>query len=54
MSEHANTGEAAQDLVIEAVDSKEDEEEHPGWHKHVSLTILILALLSALVVVLSA
>ncbi len=53
MSEHANTGEATQDFVNEVADSGEVGEEHPGWHKHVSLVILIMALLSALGAVLA-
>lgn len=53
MSQPELTGNTAQELVNELADSKGSAEEHPGWHKHVSLTIMILALLSALVAVLS-
>ena len=53
MSEHAKTEETAQDFVNAVVDSGEVGEEHPRWHKHVSLIILIMALLSALGAVLA-
>jgi hypothetical protein len=43
----------AQDFVNSAVDSGEVREAHPRWHKHASLIILIMALLSALGAVLA-
>ena len=53
MSKYAKTGQTEQDFVNEVADSGEAGEKHPRWHKHVSLTILIMALLSALVAVLA-
>jgi len=53
MSKQAKTGQTEQDFVNEMIDSREAGEEHPRWHKHVSLIILIMALLSAMGVVLA-
>ena len=53
MSKHAKTGQTAQDIVNDVVDSGGAGEEHPRWHKHVSLIILIMALLAAMGVVLA-
>lgn len=54
MANHSKTGQTEQDFVTELIDSPEDhEEEQPRWHRHVSLVILIMALLSALGAVLA-
>ena len=53
MSKQSKTGQMEQDFVNEVVDSEGAGEEHPRWHKHVALIILIMALLSALVAVLA-
>ena len=53
MSKQSKMDQTEQDFVNEVVDSEGAGEEHPGWHKHVALIILIMALLSALVAVLA-
>lgn len=54
MANHGKTGQTEQDFVAELIDSTEDhEEELPRWHRHISLVILIMALLSALGAVLA-
>ena len=53
MSEHAKIEDVARDFVNEVVDSEGAGDEHPRWHKHVSLIVLIMALLTALVAVLA-
>ena len=47
MSELPETVESAQDFITDAMDSQEVGDGHPRWHKHVALTTLILALLTA-------
>jgi hypothetical protein len=53
MSKHEKTEQTEQDFVNEMIDSGDSGEEHPRWHKHVSLIILIMALLAAMGVVLA-
>ncbi|MFC2055484.1 DUF4337 family protein [Chloroflexota bacterium] len=48
MSELPETVESAQDFITDVMDSKDVGERHPKWHKHVALTTLIMALLTAL------
>lgn len=48
MSELTEITETAEDAVIEAVESPEVGTEAPRWHRHVTLTTLIMALLAAL------
>jgi hypothetical protein len=48
MSELPETVESAQDFVTDVMDSQEVGDGHPRWHKHVALTTLVMALLTAL------
>ena len=48
MSELPETVESAQDFVTDVMDSQEVGDRHPHWHKHVALTTLVMALLTAL------
>jgi hypothetical protein len=48
MSELPETVESAEDFITDVMDSQEVEGGHPRWHKHVALTTLVLALLTAL------
>ena len=48
MSELTEITETAEDTVLEAVEEPEVGPEEPKWHKHVTLTTLIMALLAAL------
>ena len=48
MSELPESVGTAEDLATDGIDSREVGNGHPRWHKHVALTTLILALLTAL------
>lgn len=48
MSEQTDAAETAQDAIIENVESKGVTVEHPGWHKLVAITTMIMALLAAI------
>ena len=48
MAEIPDTVDVAQDFITEAVELDEDVERHPRWHKHVAVTTLVMALLTAL------
>ena len=48
MSEIPESVETAEDFITDAMDSQEVGDGHPRWHKHVALTTLIMALLTAL------
>jgi len=48
MSELPETVETAQDFITDGMDSQEVGDGHPRWHKHVALTTLVMALLTAL------
>ena len=48
MSELPETVETAQDFITDGMDSQEVGNGHPRWHKHVALTTLVMALLTAL------
>ena len=48
MSELPETVETAQDFITDVIEPQEVGGGHPRWHKHVALTTLVLALLTAL------
>ncbi len=48
MSELPETVESAQDFVTDVIEPQEVGDGHPRWHKHVALTTLVMALLTAL------
>jgi hypothetical protein len=48
MAELTEITETAQEVVLEAVESQETGAGHPGWHRHVALTTMVMALLAAL------
>jgi len=48
MSELPETVETAEDFITDAMDSHEVGDGHPRWHKHVALTTLVMALLTAI------
>ena len=53
MSKLPESMESAQDFITDAMDSQEAGDGHPRWHKHVALTTLVMALLTALGVMLA-
>jgi hypothetical protein len=53
MSEIPNTVEVADDFVKDVVEPIEEGVEHPHWHKHVAMTTLVMALLTALAAMLA-
>jgi hypothetical protein len=48
MSELTEMTDTAEDAVTEAMESEEVGEKHPGWHRQVALTTLVMALLAGL------
>ena len=48
MSELPETVESTQDFITDVMDSQEVGDRNPRWHKHVALTTLVMALLTAL------
>jgi hypothetical protein len=48
MSELPESVETAEDFITDVMDSQEVGDGHPRWHKHVALTTLVMALLTAL------
>ena len=48
MSELPESVETAEDFITDVIEPQEVGDGHPRWHKHVALTTLVLALLTAL------
>jgi len=48
MSELPETVETAEDFITDVMEPQEVGDGHPRWHKHVALTTLVLALLTAI------
>jgi hypothetical protein len=48
MSELPESVETAEDFITDVLETQEVGDGHPRWHKHVALTTLVLALLTAL------
>lgn len=48
MSKLPESVETAEDFITDGMDSQEVGHGHPRWHKHVALTTLVMALLTAL------
>jgi len=53
MAEIPDTVEMADDFVEDVVETGEDGGKHPRWHKHVALSTLVMALLTALAAMLA-
>ena len=53
MTEGPNTVEMADDFVEEVVETSEAGDKQPHWHKHVAMTTLVMALLTALAAMLA-